>query len=139
MIENPVYVKTNPDYVYVGEIVDWTDGDTVKIDIWIFLDFGFHSYDNKLFKMSFRLYRLDTPERGKPGYHEATAFCEEKFPPGTEVRVKTYKMPTGYTSGEKYGRYLADVFSADGEFNINDALLAGGWAVEYDGGTKLTT
>lgn len=139
MIQNPVYVKTNPDYVYVGEIADWTDGDTVKVDIWIFLDLGFHDYQHNLKKHSFRLSGIDTPERGKAGYHEATAFCKANFPVGTEIRVKTYKMPSGYTSTEKFGRYLADVFSADLDFNLNEALVASGLAVEYDGGKKLTT
>lgn len=134
MIQNPVYVKTNPDYIYVGEIVDWTDGDTVKVDVWIFLDLGFHNYEHKLMKHSFRLMGFDTPENGKPNYHEATRFSEEHFPVGTEVKIKTYKMPTSYTSTEKYGRYLADVYVDD--FNLKEAIVAAGLAVEYDGGTK---
>jgi micrococcal nuclease len=136
MIKNPVYIKTNPDYVYVAEIVDWTDGDTVDVDIWIFLDFGFHDYQNNLKKHRLRLMGIDTPEKGKPGHDEATAFNESSFPPGTEVRIKTYKMPTGYNSSEKYGRYLADIYSADMTINQNEALVASGLAVKYDGGTK---
>ncbi|QFG12252.1 Hypothetical Protein OBI_RACECAR_147 [Arthrobacter phage Racecar] len=136
MIKNPVYIKTNPDYVYVAEIVDWTDGDTVDVDIWIFLDFGFHDYQSNLKKHRLRLMGIDTPERGKPGYNEATAFNEANFPPGTEVRIKTYKMPTSYNNSEKYGRFLADIYSADMDFNLNEALVASGLAVHYDGGTK---
>jgi micrococcal nuclease len=139
MIKNPVYVKTNPEYIYVGEVADWTDGDTVKVDIWIFLDFGFEDYQSNLKKKTFRLTGIDTPERGKPGYKEATAFNEENFPVGTEIRVKTYKMSSGYNSGEKYGRYLADIYSVDMEFNLNEALVASGLAVHYDGGTKKLT
>lgn len=135
MIKNPTYVKTNPDYVYVGEIADWTDGDTVKVDVWVFLDLGFHNYEHKLMKHSFRLMGINTPERGQTNYKEATLFCEDHFPVGTEVKVKTYKMPTGYTSSEKYGRYLADIYTED--FNMNEALVAAGLAVEYDGGTKI--
>ena len=136
MIQNPVYVRPHPDWVFVGEIADWTDGDTVKIDIWIFLDLGFHDYQHNLKKHSFRLSGIDTPERGKPGYNEATAFCEANFPPGTEIKVKTHKMPTSYNSTEMYGRYIADVYSADFGVNLNEALVASGLAVEYDGGTK---
>ena len=134
MIQNPVYIKTNPDYVYVAEIVDWTDGDTVKVDVWIFLDFGFHNYQHNLFKQSMRLMGIDTPEKGKPNAKEATLFSKIHAPVGTEVILKTYKMPTGYTSTEKYGRYLADVYIRDE--NLNEALVAAGLAVEYDGGTK---
>jgi micrococcal nuclease len=134
LIQNPVYVKTNPDYIYQGEIHKWVDGDTVDVDLYIFLDFGFHWYEDKKTKQRVRLYGINTPERGKPEYKEATAFMEQNAPVGTEVMVQTYKMPTGYASEEKYGRYLADIYVED--INLNKTILASGLAVEYFGGTK---
>ena len=134
MIKNPVFVKTNPDYVYQAEIAHWVDGDTVDVDLYVFLDLGFHLYETKQFKERVRMYGINTPERGHPNYNEATAFEESLAPVGTEVMVKTYKMPTGYASEEKYGRYLADIFVQD--VNLNQTILASGLAVAYFGGTK---
>lgn len=134
MIQNPVYIKTNPDYVYQAEIVRWVDGDTVDVDIFIFLDCGFHLYETKQFKQRVRLYGLNTPERGHANYKEATAHNNSMAPEGTEVKIKTYKMPTSYASEEKYGRYLADIFIEDE--NLNQTIIASGLAVAYFGGTK---
>lgn len=134
MIQNPVFVQTNPDYVYQGEIARWIDGDTVDIDVYIFLDFGFHIYETKNIKERFRLYGINTPERGQVNYKEATLFEETAAPVGTEVTVKTYKMPTSYSANEKYGRYLADIYV--GTDNLNQTILASGLAVAYFGGTK---
>lgn len=134
MIQNPVYTLTNPDYVYQAEIARWVDGDTVDVDIYIFLDCGFHFRETKNIKQRLRLYGINTPERGQVNYKEATAFEEAHAPVGTEVTVKTYKMPTGYASDEKYGRYLADVYVQD--VNLNQTILASGLAVAYFGGTK---
>ena len=134
MIQNPVFVKTNPDYVYQAQIAHWVDGDTVDVDIYIFLDFGFHKYSTTLMKERVRLYGINTPERGQPNYKEATTFQESHAPVGTEVLVKTYKMPTAYASEEKYGRYLADIIVQD--INLNQTILASGLAVAYFGGTK---
>jgi micrococcal nuclease len=134
MLQTPVYKLTNPDYVYDGVVADWVDGDTVKVDIYIHLDFGFKIREMKNIKECLRLNGINTPERGQAGYHEATDFCEEKAPVGTEVIVKTYKMPTSYSSSEKYGRYLADIYVRD--LNLNEALVASGLAVTYDGKKK---
>ena len=134
MIKNPVYVKTNPDYVYQAEIAHWVDGDTVDVDLYIFLDCGFHLYETKQFKQRVRMYGINTPEKGQPNYKEATAFEEAHAPVGTEILVKTYKMPTSYASEEKYGRYLADIIKQDED--LNQTILASGLAVSYFGGTK---
>jgi micrococcal nuclease len=134
MIKNPVFIKTNPDHIYQGEIAHWVDGDTVDVDLYIFLDFGFHWYETKQTKQRIRLMGINTPEKGQSNYKEATAFMESHAPVGMEVLVQTYKMPTSYASEEKYGRYLADVFVQD--LNLNKTILASGLAVAYFGGTK---
>ena len=49
-----------------------------------------------------RLRRVNAPELDEPGGEEAKAALEEKFPPGSRVRVTTYAR-------DVYGRLVADV------------------------------
>lgn len=115
-----------PDYTYKATIVRWVDGDTV----WLTVDLGFR------FTMTsdFRLYGINTPERGQTGYNEATQFAEKSAPVGSSVIIKSYKDP------DKYGRWIVQIFTGDitvvGQTDLNDALVAGGFAVPYFGGTK---
>lgn len=107
-------------YQYNGTVMRWIDGDTVELT----LDLGFHmTYHNH-----FRLIGVDTPERGRPGYKEATAFCNAWAPPGTQVLATTEK-------DDKYGRWLVNL---DGDVgpSINALLLESGLALPYNGGTK---
>jgi len=134
MLQNPVYIQSNPGYVYQAVIAKWVDGDTVDVDIFICVDYGFHWKEIKQSAQRLRLYGINTPERGQTNFHEATIFEEDHAPVGTEVVVKTYKMPTSYASTEKYGRYLADILVQD--VNLNETILASGLAVAYFGGTK---
>lgn len=114
-----------PAYQYRAEVVRWVDGDTVDLKV----DLGF-----KLTHTGrFRLDGIDTPERGAPGYAEATAFCNRECPPGTTVLIDS-DPPM-----EKYGRYLVTVrFLAErGLDSMNSRLLRNGLAVAYYGGKKL--
>lgn len=108
-------------YNFPGTIERWVDGDT----LWVVVDLGFRMS----VRLDFRLYGVDTPERGKPGYREAASFVSTYAPIGKPVILRTYKDP------DKYGRWLAEVITLDGE-NINQMLVARGLAVEYFGGTK---
>lgn len=110
-----------PGYTYNAKIVRWVDGDTVDLRV----DCGFYMR----LEDRFRLYGIDTPERGQSGYKEATARARELAPVDTVVIIKTYKPER-----DKYGRWLADVYV--GETNINQMLVAEGLAKEYFGGTK---
>jgi micrococcal nuclease len=104
-------------------VLRWVDGDTVDMDV----DWGnrIHSVER------LRLYGIDTPERGQPGYAEATVFNVAKAPPGTAVRIRTT-----LDSRDKYGRLLAVIYLEDDPETLNDHLLAAGLAVPYFGGTK---
>jgi hypothetical protein len=80
-------------YEYEAEIVRWVDGDTV--DLRVSLGFGITRADR------FRLYGIDTPERGQPGHGEATAFCMGAAPVGSLVTIRrsAHSNPTfGRTS-----------------------------------------
>lgn len=108
------------DYKYKATVVRWVDGDTVDL----FVDLGFHHF----VKTRFRLYGIDTPERGHENWAEASNFSKLAAPAGTDIVVDVYK------DADKYGRWLANIHV--GEVSINDALVAAGLAVPYYGGTK---
>jgi micrococcal nuclease len=109
-----------PEYTYKATVVRWVDGDTVYLEV----DLGFRL----TMLADYRLYGINTPERGQVNYKEATAFAEQLAPVGAIIVAKTYKDP------EKYGRWLAELYVDD--TNINQALIASGLAVPYFGGTK---
>ena len=111
-------------YTYKATVLRWIDGDSV----WLEVDLGFRMKTIN----DFRLYGVDTPERGQPGYAEAKAFVEKLSPAGTEVMIETYKNP------DKYGRWLAEVSMSDEHFTftVNTELINAGLAVNYFGGRK---
>lgn len=93
---------------FSGTVLRIVDGDT--------LDVG----DTRI-----RLALVNTPERGEPGYSEATAFTAEMCPLGSTVLVDE---DDGQQEGS-YGRLIAKVF-CDGK-NLNAELLEAGHAVMY--------
>jgi micrococcal nuclease len=105
-------------YEYKARVVNVVDGDTVDAVI----DLGFKVSINQ----RLRLDRIDTPERGEPGYVEAKAFVFDMVG-GKEVTLKTYKV-------SKWGYYLADIL-LQGK-SVSDALVSAGLAKHYDGGKK---
>lgn len=95
-----------------GKIFYAVDGDTLDIE----LDLGFYVK----FKQRFRMLRIDAPERGQPGYAEAT------------LHLKSYEgraCVIQSTKTDKYGRYLVEL-TVDG-LNINQDMLDLGLAVPY--------
>ena len=115
-----VVTPGTPRYSYWATVVRWVDGDTV----WLTIDLGFRMTATT----DFRCYGIDTPERGQPGYVEATARANVLAPVGSTMLVTTYKAP------DKYGRWLVQIF-ADG-VDVGQTLVAEGLAKPYFGGTK---
>ena len=111
-----------PPYVYAAEVLRWVDGDTVDLTI----DLGFHM----TFEGRFRLYGVDTPERGQPNHDEAWLHAALVAPPGAKVLARTLKAP------DKYGRWLAEILAADGTKSVGESLLENKLAVPYFGGHK---
>lgn len=105
----------------LGRVVD---GDTIDVII----DMGFYIFTEQ----RLRLNGVDTPERGKPGYDAASAFVAAKLK-GMKFKLITHK-------GDKYGRFLADVFYYDLVANtwrdLAKDLVAEGLARSYSGGAK---
>lgn len=88
----------------VTEVIRVVDGDTVDMR----LDVGFHLTA----ALRFRVLDLDTPERGEPGWAEATGITSSwlavhaALPGG--LRARTAKA-------DSFGRWLADIYQpADG-------------------------
>ena len=99
--------------VTTGTITRVIDGDTIQVD-------G---------SISIRLALVDAPERGEPGYEEATAFTRAKCPVGTTV---IYDEDDGQRQGS-YGRVIALVWctghgTEQAAVPLNALLLAGGHA-----------
>lgn len=111
-----------PAYTYSATPTRWVDGDTV----WMTVDLGFRMTTAN----DFRLFGIDTPERGQPGYAEAALRCRELAPLGVPLVVKTYKNP------DKYGRWLVDIYPAGSSVSVSETLLKEGLGVAYYGGTK---
>lgn len=102
-----------------GKIVRVIDGDTAEIEI----DLGF----SVKFKAIFRLAHIDTPERGKPGWREATDYLRRFI--DLPVVVHSKKM-------DKYGRYLA-IINVEGQTEtVNQQLINLGLAKAYFGDGK---
>ena len=115
-----IVTPTTISYNYRATVVRWVDGDTA----WLTIDVGFRMS----ITTDFRLYGINTPERGQPGYAEATARANSLAPVGSQIFVITYKAP------DKYGRWLAEIFASG--INVNQTLVSEGLAVPYFGGTK---
>lgn len=70
-----------------------------------------------------RLLGVDTPERGQPGWAEATAFTQAWLADAGAMVAVTSRS-------DSFGRYLADVRDGDG-MSLSSALLAAGHAVPW--------
>jgi micrococcal nuclease len=107
------------------------DGDTIDVDI----DLGFNvSYYQRV-----RLAGIDTPESRTTDKAEKELGLEVKKKLGeylanaTNIVIRTEKPD----STEKYGRILGWLYIDGAEKSINEALIAGGYAWEYMGDTKV--
>ena len=105
-------------YTYKATVFNVVDGDTVDVTV----DLGFKMYS----KQRIRLSRIDTPERGQPGFAEAGDFLRELIM-NKEITLVTTKV-------SKWGYYLGDIL-LNGE-DVNQRMLDEGLAKPYNGGTK---
>lgn len=93
-------------YQYSAILVRVVDGDTFDADV----DLGFHVF----VRLRFRLLDVDTPERGQPGFSEATSklrnlLVDEAKPGEHGGSFVVESKKTG-----KYGRWLAKIPTNDG-------------------------
>ena len=119
-------------YTYrVRKVHKVVDGDTIDVDI----DLGFNvSYYQRV-----RLAGIDTPESRTTDKAEKELGLEVKKKLGeylanaTDIVIRTEKPD----STEKYGRILGWLYIDGAEKSVNEALIAGGYAWEYMGDTKV--
>lgn len=101
------------------------DGDTV--DLTLGKDIGF--YVTTIVNVRFRLLDVDTPERGQPGYTEATEYVRSWLQANAgRARCSSHKA-------DSFGRWLAYIYVTrdDGTvLSLNDDLIAAGHAVRYE-------
>ena len=112
-------------FTYVATVRQVIDGDTLVVTL-LFAPGWRH-------ELKLRLRGLDCPEISTAAGRAAKKFVDGLLKAGDEAIVSTRRP-------DKYDRYLADVFvgepGAENEVFLNNALLAGGYAVRYDGGAK---
>lgn len=108
-------------YEYKAKVVKWIDGDTVDLIV----DKGFFEFREG----RFRLAAVDTPERGEPGWAEASVHCASRAPAGSYVYIQSQKTARPI-SPDKYGRFLIYIYPwVDGPLqnpqghSINSSLI----------------
>jgi micrococcal nuclease len=118
-------------YIYrIRSIHKVVDGDTIDADI----DLGF---DISLTKR-IRLAGVDTPEsRTKDEYEkklglESKEWLKKRCENAKDILIKT-ELPD---STEKYGRIIGHLYINGEETSLNTQMIAEGYALAYDGGTK---
>lgn len=115
-----------PAFTYKAVVRAVTDGDTIRLDI----DLGLGVWARN---QPVRLLGVDTPElvgANREAALRAKAWLVEALPPGRDVLIATAK-----DKGDKYGRYLADVWVFG--LHINAEIVRLGLGREYDGGAKV--
>lgn len=119
-------------YVYKAVITRIIDGDTVDAQI----DLGFHTFINH----RVRLNGINTPELNSSIFsvREAANKAKERL---SELVSKQKLVLLETSKSDLYGRFLGTIYLIDdvGEVvsNINQILLNEGFAVIYDGKTKV--
>jgi len=73
-----------------------------------------------------RLAEIDTPERGEPGYAEATEFVKQWVQDSPKIVAHVFKL-------DKYGRYIIKLLRSESGEVLNSVLLCKGLATDYKG------
>lgn len=107
-------------FEYQAAAVNVVDGDTLDVTI----DLGFHL----AFEQRIRLYGINTPERGQPGWAEATTMLRDLVA-GAGLVARTVKPH------DKYGRWLASL-RTDACPDVAQAIIEAGLGVPYFGGVR---
>ena len=118
-------------YIYrIKSVHRVVDGDTIDASI----DLGFDiSLEKRI-----RLAGVDTPEsrttdlKEKAMGLESKEWLKKKLEGAKDIIIKT-ELPD---STEKYGRIIGHLFINGQETSLNNQMIAEGYALAYDGGTK---
>ena len=118
-------------YIYrIKSVLKVVDGDTIDASI----DLGFDiSLEKRI-----RFAGIDTPESRTTNVKEKAMGLESKdwlkktLEGAKDILIKT-ELPD---STEKYGRIIGHLFINGQETSLNNQMIAEGYALPYDGGTK---
>jgi len=116
---------------HVKRVTKVVDGDTIDVDI----DLGF----DITFSSRVRLAGIDTPESRTTDKAEKVLgleckdYLKKAIDSAKSIVIKTEKLD----SSEKYGRILGWLYLDGADKSVNEALIAGGYAWEYMGDTKV--
>lgn len=119
-------------YKYEAQVIGVVDGDTQDFVAHWESDIGFRIKVTQQYGLRCRLIGVNTPEKKGATYAagiEAQKFVQQWLAanaPGSWVNLVTFK-----DKGDKYGRYLAEVWDLSWDNCLNSALLVSGNAVEY--------
>jgi len=110
-----------------GKVIKVYDGDTITIAAKLPYP------ESPVYRVSVRLNGIDTPEiKGQTQREKELA---KQIRDILQSKIMNKMVELKNTSNEKYGRLLADVYLDD--ICINDWMIEQGYAVKYDGGTKI--
>lgn len=127
--------------VYAAKLLSVIDGDTSKFAVRLKrsaakpADLGFHVYYEDgwlVVHESFRFFGINCPEHGTPEGDAATAYVKNIMQPGDKVTLHTV-LVAGQDKQEKYGRWLATIFTPNSTTSLNDRLVQDGHAKPWDG------
>ena len=108
-------------YIYEAKVLRWVDGDTVELDVKVGFYFTLGDDEDP---PTFRLFGADAYEKRDELGPAATALSKELAPEGSKILIRTRKQANGKLK-DNFGRYLASVYSVDGE-DISQALISAG-------------
>lgn len=140
-------------YRYRANITNVVDGDTVDVALQlspqrelakgdsVFFDLGFSFYASlvdadrpSIFRTRLRISRINTPETNRTDEREAGLVSEAFVRSWLEERGNRVTVESRKTG--KFGRYLAEIYDADG-VNLSDLLVEKGLAEWYPGAGPL--
>lgn len=104
----PAFATPGPSYTYRGTVLKIVDGDTLDVRV----DLGF----DVSIRQRLRLLNVFAAERNEVLGKAHTAALAKAAPEGSQITLRTEKDKT-----DKYGRYVAEVWSEAG-VNVNEAM-----------------
>jgi endonuclease YncB( thermonuclease family) len=131
-MESATYENVKPFIpdIRTGKVIRVYDGDTIHIAARLHID-GINI--PRLFRYSVRLRRIDSPEMKTKNSREKELAVKSRDALSQLIMGKMVVLEN--VEYDKYGRILAEIVMEDG-VNVSDWMIRGGYAVEYDGGTK---
>jgi micrococcal nuclease len=112
-------------YEYSAKCIRVVDGDTVDLDIDLGLDIHH--------QVRVRLYGINTPELHSSVPEEQAKARQARLFLMTLLGSEDLIIKTEKDKTEKYGRYLAEIFTDGDPVSMNQKLLDAGLAVPYFG------